>query len=143
MKKLLLLFLVFWCAGNVQSQSPDTTQYIALKSEVDGLNRPNAIRVAFYIDLPDSLNAAGINFRVVATRTRGDTSQISWLTGTLLDSLVIGAKLEVIRTVRFDPGLNKGQKQAIIDDVFVNNLASFLEKWYAEFDFHGLERAGL
>ncbi len=139
MKNSLLLFILLFCPVISLSQSADT-DYIKLTSGLDGLNRPNSIRVAFYIDIADSLNAVGVNFRVVATRIREDTTAINWLSGALLDSVAIGAKIEVFRTVRFDAALTKGQKQAIIDDVFTNNLASFLEKWYAEHDFHGGER---
>jgi len=139
MKKLFLLLTIFLWTTMCKSQSADV-DYIILKSGVDGLNRPNNAQVAFYIDVTDSLNFAGINFRVVATRVQSDTSQINWLTGTLFDSLAIGAKLEIIRTVRFDAALTKVQKRDAIDKVFTDNLADFLEKWYAEHDFYGFER---
>jgi len=136
-KLVFLLTLSFTTI--VQSQSADT-DYIILVAGVDGLNQQNSANVAFYIDLPDSNNFAGTNFRTIATLVRGDTTQVSFLTSPLLDSLAIGAKLEIIRTVRFDASLTKVQKRNSIDDVFTNNLAAFLEKWYAEHDFYGLER---
>ena len=141
MKKLFWLLVIFGCSlGNdAQSQSADT-DYIILKAGVDGLNKQNSAQVAFYIDLADSNNFAGTNFRLVSQRVRGDTTAVSFLTGALFDSLAIGAKLEIVRTVRFDAGLSKVQKRNAIDDVFTNNLAAFLATWYAQHDFYGLER---
>ncbi len=144
MKNLFLLLLVFIIGcrsqGELFSQTPADRKYIILVSGVDGLNNVNSVNVAFYIDIPDSNNFAGVNFRTVAQRVRGDTSQVSWLTGALFDSLAIGAKLEEIRTVRFDAALTKAQKRTHIDNVFNNNLSAFLVKWYAQHDFYGLER---
>ncbi len=144
MKNLLLLFVVFivGCSsrGELFSQTAADVDYIILASGVDGLNNVNSANVAFYINIPDSNNFAGVNFRLIAQRVRGDTSQVSWLTGALFDSLAIGARLEEIRTVRFDAGLTKAQKRTHIDDVFTNNLPDFLAKWYARHDFYGLER---
>lgn len=135
----LFLLLTLSCTTIVQSQSADT-DYIILVAGIDGLNQQNSANVAFYIDLPDSNNFAGTNFRTIATLVRGDTTQVSFLTSPLLDSLAIGAKLEIIKTVRFDAGLTKVQKRNAIDDVFINNLAAFLATWYAQHDFYGLER---
>lgn len=139
MKKLCVLLTMFLWTTSAQSQSADI-DYIILVAGVDGLNQQNSANVAFYIDLPDSSNFAGTNFRTIATLVRGDTSQVSFLTSPLLDSLAIGAKLEIFRTVRFDAGLTKVQKRNAIDDIFTNNLSAFLETWYAEHDFYGLER---
>lgn len=138
MHKLFLLLILSW-ASIAQSQSADT-DYILLKAGVDGQNKSNETQVAFYIDLPDSNNFVGTNFRIIAQRIRSDTTQINWLTGALLDSLAIGAKLEVIRTVRFDPNLTKGQKQTVIDNTYTNNIDAFLATWYAQHDTYGLAR---
>jgi len=137
MKKILLIFFVCYssCYGQLA-----TVKYIILETGVDGLNKQNSAQVAFYVNLPDSNNFAGKNFRTIATIVRDTTSQLSFLTGALLDSIKIGAKLEIIRTVKFDAGLTKGQKRTAIDNVFINNLSAFLEKWFAEHDFYGLER---
>ena len=139
MKKLLFLIMFSSFASIIQGQSADT-DYIVLKTGVDGLNQQNSAQVAFYVDLADSNNFAGTNFRLVSQRVRGDTTAIEWLSGSLLDSLAVGAKLEIIRTVRFDAGLTKAQKRTAIDNVFNNNLAAFLATWYAQHDFYGLER---
>ena len=139
MKKLLFLIMFMCFTSTVQSQSADT-DYIVLATGVDGLNKQNSAKVAFYIDLADSNNFAGTNFRLVSQRVRGDTTAVSFLTGALFDSLAIGAKLEIVRTVRFDAGLSKVQKRNAIDGVFTNNLAAFLATWYAQHDFYGLER---
>ena len=135
----LFILLTLSCATIVQSQSANT-DYIILKTGVDGQNKQNSARVAFYIDLPDSSNFSGKNFRTIAILTRGDTSRVSFLTGSLLDSLAIGAKLEIIRTVRFDAGLTNVQKRIAIDNIFTNSITDLLEKWYAEHNFYGLER---
>ena len=135
----LFILLTLSCATIAQSQSANT-DYIILKTGVDGQNKQNSARVAFYIDLPDSNNCAGVNFRTIAILVNGDTSRVSFLTGSLLDSLAIGAKLEVIRTVRFDAGLTNVQKRIAIDNIFTNSIAALLEKWYAEHNFYGLER---
>ncbi len=146
MKSLFLLFgiLSFGCADvedpRTLAQTPADRKYIILETGVDGNNNPNSARVAFYVSIPDSNNFAGINFRTIAVIVRSDTSQLSFLTGALLDSLKIGARLEEIRTVRFDAGLTKGQKRTQIDNFFNNHLAVFLAKWYAQHDFYGLER---
>ena len=139
MKKLLLLLFLLGCAENGVGQSANT-HYITLKSDLDGLNKAKSVQVAFYIDLADSNNSAGINFRLVSQRVREVTTQINWLAGALFDSLTVGAKLEIVRTVRFDPDLTLGQKQTIIDNVFLNNRSAVLTKWYAEHDNYGRAR---
>lgn len=145
MKKIFLLFgfLLVGCA-NIQPKvviaQESNVSYIILETGVDGLENQNSARVAFYITIPDSNNFAGVCFRTIVINTGMDTTSLSFLTGALLDSLAIGARLEVIRTVRFDAGLTKIQKRARIDNVFNNSLAAFLAKWYAQHDFYGLER---
>jgi len=142
MRKLFLLFMALFCSCSPRisvSQSADV-DYIILKTSVDGMNKQNRAEVAFYIDLPDSNNFAGTSFRVISQRVRSDTTQVSFLTGALFDSLAIGAKLEIIRTVNFDAALTKVQKRTVIDDFFTNNLSAFLVTWYAQHDFYGLER---
>lgn len=144
MKNLFLLFVVFIIGCRSQeelfSQTAANVDYIILETGVDGVNTSNSATVAFYITIPDSNNFAGVNFRTVVINTGRDTTSVSFLTGALLDSLAIGARLEEIRTVRFDAGLTKAQKRTRIDDVFNNNLSDFLAKWYAQHDFYGLER---
>ena len=146
MKKIFLVcgFLLFlMCDGinpeGVIAQDADVS-YIILEAGLDGLGSQKSVRVAFYITVKDSNNFAGVNFRTIVINTGKDTTRISFLTGALLDSLVIGARLEVIRTVRFDAGLTKLQKRTQIDNVFNNNLSEFLAQWYAQHDFYGLER---
>ena len=144
MKNIFFMFgflMLLGCVGSrAISQTADNVVYIPLETDVDGNNNTNSARVAFYITIPDSNNFAGVNFRTIAQRVRGDTSKVNWLTGALFDSLAIGAKLEEIRTIRFDPELTDGQKRTQIDNFFTNNLSAFLAKWYAQHNFYGLER---
>jgi len=146
MKKIFLLFVIlsFGCDDHSQnnrlSQTPADRKYIILETGVDGNNDTNSARVAFYITIPDSNNSAGVCFRTIAIIVRSDTSKLSFLSGALFDSLAIGARLEVIRTVSFDPSLTDLQKRTQIDNFFNNNQSKFRAKWYAEHNNYGLER---
>jgi len=150
MKKLFLLFgfllllLSFRCNGEPgiidRKATAANVKYIILETGVNGNNNTSSARVAFYVTIPDSNNSVGTNFRTIAVIVRSDTSKLSFLTGSLLDSLAVGARIEVIRTVKFDPGLTDGQKRTHIDNFFNNNRSRFLAEWYAKHRNYGLER---
>ena len=147
MKKLLFLLcgflLLLRCNGDLLpkafAQDADVS-YIVLEVGLDSALKQKNARVAFYISVADSNNFAGTNYRTVVMQSGQDTTQFSFVIGALADSIAIGALIERVEIVEFDANATRVQKRNVIDVRFNVLSTEVTNKFYAKYDFWGLER---
>ena len=131
----LMLFVSFCSAIDVD----DETNYLVLTQNVDNINLPSSAGVIFFVSIKDSNNFAGVNFRTVVLEAGLDSLEIV-ISGTMKDSLDIGAFIPIQETVSFDVGLTKVQKRNIIDSRFTELNTEQMDIFYSRYDFYGFQR---
>ena len=142
MKKLFLLFgFLTLCYFSQAFAQAANINYKVYGTQVDNIDKIISADVAFFISVADSNNFAGINFRtaLLENDSFGDSTIVS-LVSPLLDSVGIGAIVVKTLSVSVEAGLTNAQIRTVIDNLYSNEKAKFINTFYIKNDFWRFER---
>jgi len=98
------------------------------------------VNCIFHIDVPDTDNAVGTNWRTAVQRYLNPEPQMSYNNSTENAKITAGEILEVVETVRFSSiNLTNAQRLAEIEIAYNTRKTELLQELQAKLDFFGKE----